>query len=106
LRYAEPAQQFAAGNAGWTLISQTIRLASGEDFSSAGAVASVGRGGRFSRTPSRSKQSDGVWSYERVGRSERQTVSLRLTDQHAVEGKAMEYRQSAQLGNGCFIQSR
>jgi hypothetical protein len=51
----------------------------------------------------RSKQRDGILPDERIGRSKRHYVRLRLTDQHPVEGIAMQCGQPAQLRDGGFI---
>jgi hypothetical protein len=60
----------------------------------------------FQRNLAGSKQRDGILPDERIGRGERQTVRLCLTDQHPVEGIAMQRGQSAQLRNGGFIQGQ
>jgi len=54
----------------------------------------------------RSKQRNGILPDERVGRGERQAVRLRLTDQHPVEGIAMQRGQRAQVRDGGFVQRR
>jgi hypothetical protein len=50
-----------------------------------------------------SKQGDGILPYKRIGRGERQTMSLCLTNQHAIEGIAMQRRQIAQVRDSSFI---
>ena len=48
----------------------------------------------------------GILSHEQIRRGERQTESLRLTNQHSVKRITVQRRQSAQLRNGGFIQNQ